>query len=595
VILRGLPDFHRPLQTDSGAQVFYPFEAGSFVVAPDGLDIATREDGRADFNLELVRSPQQTYGVLDFSMNPSFPMQGALTLLRDKHPDSALKRAAFTGGFLRFVRAGSDIELPQELTQPAAIGWNSLGVSRFILKVSATSASLLKDALMAEALLITAVAEMQIRGVAARAPVSVRSDSARLLSSLLALADANRQLARTALLTFFAQDPAQLPVTIVGRLDASLRADFAEAMADHVQLHLSTPIAAPVEPIAPYVRLAAPETVKPGGFEWNLAEPIVSQRSCIVALHPLDDAVQLVREHGPDAVIQHTTVPPIPLGTHAIAVHVNLPTERPGVLALGVTLHAPARPPQRPAAVTASEQFAPSRASATIQLRLAPLEKLAFSYTTFVVLEQGTAIEKLEGPTILSETDFLSLNHADFPIDFIPIEAEQSLLDIAEISGTCRFMAEGSQREQTFVLDSTRPSVTSVLPKGARDASFEIVAHERAGTGILTLGPLPATSFQLGLFSFPEYGPHKIEIECKFDEQTDLVSIELLPAGVPDTHEALSLQFFTRDQPKKIWTWFAESPFQPGFRYRPRSKPGEPTAPWIEVSSAFEPLTIHLS
>src|SRR5262245_48692004 len=116
--LRGLPDFHQPILSPDGVQIFYPFEGGSFVVAPDGLDISGRNDGRADFTLELVRSGQRTYGVLDFKMHPSFRMEEALTFLRGKHVGASLNRAVFTGGFLRFVPAGSDVEIPQELTRP---------------------------------------------------------------------------------------------------------------------------------------------------------------------------------------------------------------------------------------------------------------------------------------------------------------------------------------------------------------------------------------------------------------------------------------------------------------------------------------------
>jgi hypothetical protein len=310
------------------------------------------------------------------------------------------------------------------------------------------------------------------------------------------------------------------------------------------------------------------------------------------ALHPLEAVHELVKSEGIANIFRETTVPALPTGTFTVDVMANLYTERPNVVSLGVKLRVPPHPPVRAQAVTASAQLKPPADNATILLRLSPLEKLEYTYSTFAVVSSTNGIEQREGPQVQHSGERLDLSFDDFPIRFIPIEAAAGLLEIAVIHGICRWTSAGIPSEQRFDLSMERPMFALAVPSDAEGATLEIEATDRGNNKSLNLGPLAATSLRLDLFSFCEYGPHKVDIECVFGDVQSTYILELLPDGKPETGDEVKVLGFTHDQPKKEWTWFAESPFSAGYRYRRRRGAGEPAGRWSELQSPFEPLKI---
>ncbi|NER84415.1 MAG: hypothetical protein F6K42_33780, partial [Leptolyngbya sp. SIO1D8] len=137
--------------------------------------------------------------------------------------------------------------------------------------------------------------------------------------------------------------------------------------------------------------------------------------------------------------------------------------------------------------------------------------------------------------------------------------------------------------------------ITLALPEGAIDATVEITACDRQSDRHLQLEPRPATGLRLDRHSFKEYGTHSVEIECVFPENFDFFAIDVLPEGVVETAATLTTLSFTRDRPVRQWTWFADSPFQPGYRYRQHAHPGESPRAWSSLQSAFERLMIPVS
>jgi hypothetical protein len=92
--------------------------------------------------------------------------------------------------------------------------------------------------------------------------------------------------------------------------------------------------------------------------------------------------------------------------------------------------------------------------------------------------------------------------------------------------------------------------------------------------------------------SFPEYGPHRIPIECTFAEGQSLVTIDLLPEARPDAAEAITVIALTRAQPRKEWGYLASSPFRAGYRYRRHAGFEGAVASWSEIQSPFDPLEL---
>lgn len=592
------PDFQRPLVSD-GIQVFFPYGAGGrHVLMPDGLQVAARGDGTPDFSLELVRGenpllPPAPYGVLDFRIRPRYRSAEALALLRGRDPQAMLEHASFAAGYLRLYPL-AEIDLPPELFRPFPLAWNGLGVARTLLKFSRDAAAVFKEALANETLTVHAAAEVELMGVSPRLPLRVRFDPARLLAALAALGDKEGRMSRAALSKFFQKSWELLPLEVVGDTEGVEQTEFADAMADRVRTRFGRFIPAPGETAEPSLLVAPPSSVGGGRFEWDLSERLEAPRPFTLDLHPFDEARALVREQGLEAVYRETTVPPLVTGYHAVTVAANLPAERPGVEAMGVTLRLPPKPPQRFQAVEASVELVQPDDRGAVRLRLAPTEKLEYTFRTFVVATNSRGTFQLDGEAQKHAGDRLDLTVGDFPVDFISLEASAGLLELSALRGVCRWRDEEGPVSQHFELVSGRPTVALALSRGAADATLEVEAHPLEGPpAALKLGPLPAADTQFDLHSFREYGPHAVEIVCDFGRGGDLFALELLAEGLDETPQNINVVHFTPAKPLKTWSYFAASPFAGGYRYRPRRGPGASPAAWSAVASPFERLTVQ--
>jgi hypothetical protein len=565
---------------------------------PDQLVVAEREDGCPDFLLESVRGrspllPPAPYGVLDFRLRARYRMDEALVALRSRQAGAVVEPILFSSGFLRIRPVGDTGDTVNDLSVPVPLAWNGLGIARFILRLSQSGVTLLKKTLTeVELLAIHASAELEVVGVSPRLPLRIRFNPVQLLSSLTSLGDEKRQVSWERILNFLRRDLSLLPLTVTGDTSRTDLNEFAEAVADRVRMRFGTFIASPGENVRPYMALAAPDEFGSGSFEWDLAEPIQVRRVIVLDLNPFDAARELVRVRGLEAVFQETIVPPLPLGTVMVSISANLPEKRLGIIALGVTIHVPPRPPHRVQALMSSAELHPPMDSATIRLRLSPVEKLEYTFSTFVVVQDSTGIEQLTGVETPHVGDRLDLGPDDFPLDFVPIKALPELLALASIRGTCRWPERESEVAMPFELSSDTPAVAIALPKGTVGATLEIAAQALDGSKTLRLDPFAAKPLQLGLHSFPEYGPHKIGIECAFTEGSAVCAIDLLPEGHPETIEEITTFAFTPAQPRREWAWLAQSPFSAGYQYRRHPGSDETPEPWSEVQSPFEDLSI---
>jgi hypothetical protein len=595
--LQGLPDFYQPISGE-GYQIYYPFEnAGDYFVVPDALKVANRPDGSLDFLLELVRGeqpdlPPSPYGVLDFRVESENVIADALLTLRRQHPKAMIQPATFAAGFLRLNPLGTNDDFPPELSTPIPLAWNGLGNTRCTLKVSPLTATLLNEALEADILSLSTYAEMEIAGVAPRLPLQVRFDAKHLLRDLSVVADAQRQIARSALLQFFRQDPDLLPLEITGSIRD--RETFAETLTDWVRSEFATFTSAPNDDRQPYLTLNLAPVDKQFRV-WDLSQPLLTWRSVILSLNSLEAARTIVQTQGIDSVLRKTTIPTFSTGILSVSVFANLPAHRPSILEVGVTLKAPPFLPFRPQASIATAELISPDDRAQLRLRLSPAEPPAYLATTFVVVEHAHGARKFKSAEVACQGDMLSLNPDHFPVTFLPIEAERSLLDLASITGVCHWIEESTPLEQSFELDRAQPAIALCLPRaitqsGEIQATLDITARSRLTDQTLSLNAIPAKPLRLGLHSFREYGPQSVQIECQFDQATVLMAIDLLPEDQP--LESVQIFSFTPDRPQRQWTYFVRSPFQMGYRYRLHAEDPSSPHPWSAVLEPFQPLLL---
>jgi hypothetical protein len=589
--LRGLPDFYQPIQGEDW-KVFYPYEGGAFVVVPTTIELGDREDGQIDFTLTLVRGqnpdlPPKPYGLLDFRLQPHFPIAAALTWLRSRRPDAMVQPAIFSSGFLQLYPATTVDPIPEELKQPIPLVWNGLSTGRYSLRMTAATVTLLKTALTGTVLNLFARAEMELVGVAPRLPLRVKFNPAILLDQLAGLGDSQRQVACEDIIDYFKKSTS-LPLEVVGNRDAISPDEFAVTLTDWIRTHYGTFIPAPRPDRTGYIALAQ---IAPDSVEWDLSQPMQTTRTIELSLHPLEAARQIVAERGLDTVFREVIVPQMPTGALSVEVSANLPAKRLGVLAIGVTLRAVPFLPYRPQAQVVSTEFQPPDDRARLFLRLSPLEKPTYTFATYVVLQDAQGVRQLRSSEISHQGNQLTLKPNQFPVTFIPISATRSLLEQGTVQGICRWQEGQTPKSQSFELNQQVAAIALTLPQIASDPTLEFTADSLDRTRRLYIPPLPARSYQLGLHSFVEYGSHLISIECEFNDQASFYAIELLPENSPETEASLVL--LTPGNPRQTWSWLAKSPFYAGYCYRPHRSPDGPAAEWSAVQSAFAPLKLQ--
>jgi hypothetical protein len=584
----GMPDFQTSIH-DGGVTLLAPFQGeGSYTLLPRGLGIAKREDGAPDFRLGLIRPvnpmlPPKPYGTLDFRVQASFDVEKGLAVLRSRQPGAWLEQARFHDGFLRLIPLGQLEGTNPTLYDSVPVNFQGLGVGRFSTLLDQQAALLVKDLLTSQALALRALAHLESWGVAPRLPLRIHFDPGRFLQYLSAKADQQSRIARSDLVSALIPSMADPPWTVEGdlkQIDPSL---FAECMADHVRARFASLVPAARPEGEPTLLLSAAKDFGEGEFDWDLSEPALTSRPIVLTFNLLEEARSLVSSKGLSAVVSTDTVPALHTGVVSLWVVANLPSRRTGILSLGVTVHAPPTS-RRPQQINQTVELSEPSDSASMRLQFSAAEKTAFTYRTFVIFQDSAGIHRLEGKDTPAESERLDLHVDDFPVNFVPVEATDRLLAVASVSGT----VSHDQVQNRFSLTTAQPRVTLSIPQNAQDASLEFEIRSKDGAHTLKLGPMPPRALDLDLSSFREYGPQSVEVNCTFAGQVQLLGVDLLPEQSTDAPANITTVAMTPQLPKRQWTWFASSPFAPGYRYRLHG-----TNDWSDVLSPFAPLALQ--
>lgn len=511
----------------------------AFVVLPVGLRAGSRSDGSPDLTLELVRGPNpmsgpQPYGVLDFRLETIVDLEQSLQAARALNSRASVQAAPPESGWLR-LRAGGEVLLP-----PSAMTGSGVGALRTVAKLSESGAALLHGALLKEALLVEAVGELVYSGVSPRVDAVVRFDPAVLLARLLIEAE-DGIVAWDAMVAMFSGLPAELQV--LGNVDGLSRAAFGEAMADRVAKRFGRLVPAIQDDCRMCVKLTPSA---PGRFEWNLREPFLAQRLVPVMF----DAFDAVRRAGVDGVVRRTVTQTVQSGFVLAEVAANLPRERPGVLSCGAHLRAAPKLPWRPQAINETVEFTAPDDRARVLLRFAPNERTLVQVRTFVVLEEASGMRMLEGPEREVEGSEVRLTVDDFPVRFLPLMISPQLAELAEVEAT---VGDVSVRFSRGVVETTL-----VLPREVEPmVRWRVTSNEQQ---LVVDG-----GQRLELPRFAGYGSHTVVIEVTFaPDDPAVVALDLMP----EASGAVTTLAFTPTLARREWTWFAGSPFAPGYRYR---------------------------
>jgi hypothetical protein len=580
---QGVPRLWAALR-GNGYRILLPYEGvGACTLTPSGVALALTPSGAPDFAFDYIRRDDQStpiYAVLSFRVEPLFPFDDALQQLRATDPHATLRNISFTAGFLRLKAIGTAHPVPDSLLAPLPLVWDGSGAARFSIELTGDAAQFVGGLLEQQLISLLAYLELEFAGVSPILPLTVSFDPERLIAALAP--DRERRVSRDVVFRTLRDRLDTVPLEWDGDPRTQPADLVAQAVTNVLRTRLGTFVPAPIPDGDGYFAFQA--TGGAGSREtWNLREPFAARESVVLSLNPFDALYQVTRGGNIKSVIHFVTVPPLNFGALPVAISANFPD---GMDAqVGVELHAPANAPSRPQAIWSGRILLdPPDYLASRTLRFSPAERSpSYVFRTSCDLPDGEYVEGDDRPAPTDPTR-LVLGAADLPVDLVGIACRPRLLRIARITGDASWVDAGLTRHREFALDETAALITLAVPRTATSRALTIRIAPRVGTATAIEIQAPLESALVDLTSFAEFGTHTLELSCTFpaDEgRAVIVDIQGAAGG-----EVTPVRV-TPASPRTSFSWYAESPFEPGYRFRQHS-----VGDWSEVQPPFEPLRL---
>lgn len=592
-MLQGLPDFSQSVAGEHFI-AFAPYEGiGNVAVIPLVLNIAKNPDGKPAFLLESVRTTNpfgalKPHGILDLRLVMGALEPAYVSRVREKWQRAPIVTPYFYQGFLRFYAKEGALQADtSDLQHAESLEGLSLSKIRLTRQISTESVTLLKKALQGDTLLLNACAELELKGVAPRVGATVEFDPAELIRAIEKLADPERRVTVSSLVKYLKEQLNSLPLSFRQK-EVSFTPDaFAVTMSDWILARFATFTPAPEDLLEPHIKLFTSSEAGRGKFTWDLSQPLFTSRIFIFQFDALAEARELVRSKGINALFLETVLQPLNTGYLRLMITHELPKSPESIVSIGVKLNAPPTS-QRSQAINKTVILPSTEQSVFAELRFSPAEKQQYTYTTFAVLRDSRGTKELLGVPTVASGGRLKLKIDDFPVELIEMEASSALLKVATVQGTYSWKEKEKEASTTVKLTTDKPKTTLGFAKNTiADAKCILEAWDKSSLGVVKAEFNSLDNLYVDLFAFAEYGPHTINISCIFGDSDKLFALELLPEGKEPIAKNLTLLSFTPKEPQRSWQWYADSIFQPGFRYRTYKTSNKPQDGWSAIQSPF--------
>ncbi len=566
------------------------FEAdgGDCYVMPQSLRLDRDQDGRPSLDLELVRGAlpdagPEPYGVLSCSTALSYPLGAALEAARARLRGATVSRAPIDAAWLA-LRA---LELPDGGEPLATSELRSVGfdAALSVIRLDADQAALIRRSIEQGAVAIEARVEVEIEGIAPRFPLRLDGSPRAIATWLHGRPEVgpDATISRAALRRQLTESFDTLPVEIRGPVDDFSPTQLVERLLDWVRTEFAR-FAPSRSEDGPSLALRAIEEFAEAAAEWDLSRPWPAGRSFEFRFDPLGEAYQWGRDRDGGDFVHLTEIPPFSPGPVVVELAAALPGRRRGLLECGATVSVPANPPFRVESLRKTVPFVEPSDRDLVELRFAPDEPLEYACTAYAVFAAEHGIERLFGPERPALTRHLTLNVADFPIRFLTVAGSPGLLALADL----RVSVLGAPIAPVE-LTATTPSVAIGLAPLWAEPALAVEASELGGERVAAAQSGPAGL--IDLHSFRAYGPQRLAVEWH-GGGSSASAFELVAEGEESDPGAIGLVHFGPGEETRLWSWFSDSPFGGGYRWRPLAAPGEPAMAWSERRDPAEPLVL---
>ncbi len=589
----GLPDFSAPIST-AGVTAFAPFQNGSYAVVPQQLSLALDADASPKFTLDLVEragdfSAAGQYAVLDFSLAGDFELDTALAVVRPLDAAATVTPIAAAGGFARLYPTAGEVAPSSDALAPIPLGFSGADFARWTTRLSADAGELIKGAIAGGSLLLGARVEFDALGVAARVETTVAFEPEKLVASLLA-GTTGRLLSAPDVLAAFTGTPEKFPLKILAG-DATT-GDFAAAVADRILASYASRAPAPASSDPSFVAFADPSALPLGAVQWDLSQPAIGRRQWVLMLDILTVLRAFAARNGTAALVRNVSVPALQVGLCKVDVDANLPPNRIGVPAIGVTANVAANPPLRPSSIAQTIAFTEPDDDGSLTFQISPAETLSYTLSGFAVLAAAGMVREFAMPPQLRSSSWVQLGADDFPVAFAHVTAANRLLSLAVLTLTLTYALDGAQHRVAAVLNAKITGASMAVPRSASDPSLTVSAAPLDGSAPLGLGPLAPGRIDLDLPAFAEFGPHRVTIRAALRSGDRALMLDAIAQDDEDAGAPPAQLLLTADQPSADWGYVASSPFKAGYRYRKSATGSAPAGAWSALQSPFTPLML---
>jgi len=276
-------------------------------------------------------------------------------------------------------------------------------------------------------------------------------------------------------------------------------------------------------------------------------------------------------------------------GFAVLTISAVVPEPRVGADVIGVDIEIPANLPERPQTVRRTIIFDTGSTIATVPVRLAPGEPMAFNYRAFTAAMEGNGSTRRDGPWLKNIDTHLSVPANAWPVDFLVAEATASLLAVGNLALTY----DGSDAESLWhcevVLTAAQPRVAVARPKylATTTATCNLTSPQ-GGTTIAVAIPPDGGDLFLDLAQVPAAGPQSVIAVA--------VGAGPMPAfefaGEDEIAEAAAIRL-VRLRPGEAPTdlrWLPATPFRAGMRCRWAATP---PGPWSQPLPGGTRIEIH--
>ncbi|MGO1070180.1 hypothetical protein [Lysobacter sp. CA199] len=593
------PDWRQPMSI--GERVAYAAydQPGRFRLPPAQLAAQT-SDGQSPLRLDIVQQDRggaglARYSILSLAFAADFRLEHTRQTAFDGGQRVDLSPLPVEGGWLR-LNAVQALNLPASLGELLALDAASLGALNLAVRLDSAATDLFVAALQRGLLAVGAQAWLRVRGVADRLPLSLSFDPAALLAAVRGLSGGSAAIDHALLRQRLIEAPQTLGLGLPASSGDVLKEPLADAVIDRIAARFAEP--RPSAPDAPTgVRLVFDEAaMRPGRVQWNLAEPQLAPRLIAIEADPLGPLRTMAAGELHNAVVRRHDVRALASGWRSVSVRANLPARRIGVVSAQVELQLPAKPPARMFTIKASAPLAATDRPIAVDLRLSPSEALSYQWQTSAIVFSDGRVESIKGPARQSDREHLLIGPEDFGLRLIPIEAEPTFLDQADIEVECLGIRKGKPWSARGVLDRASPDLAFAIPFDVDGARIRATAQAKADGLRRAMAAVDAQDdgLRLDAFSFEGSGSRELELVCEFDDDAIVRTIEIAPEDAIDDASRRKQVKFTRHKPQTQWTWLSLSPFRSGYRWRWYLNAAK-QSPWSPVLQPDAPLRLRSS